>query len=201
MISICIPTWEAYGQGVELLKRCLNSVKSQTYRDFEVIVSDNSKGNEILELCERYTRVRYIYNPVRGMAVNTNNAMKKAKGGLVKILYQDDYFAHENALQEIADKFKPEDVWMITACSNNPKPYYSQYNTLGSPSVLTLRNGLDIWFDKNLKWVLDLDLYKRLYEIYGEPKILLDMNIIIGLGSHQETNHLTNEEKAKEEKL
>ncbi len=199
MISICIPIYEMHGRGEEMLRRCLNSIAKQTFKDYEVVVSNNSAGDWAYLLCNEYAKVRYIYNPIRGMAINTNNAMKKAKGELIKVLYQDDYFAHENALQEIVDKFKPEDVWMITACSNNPAPFYSINNTLGSPSVLTMRNKLDMWFDESLTWVLDLDLYKRLYKKYGEPKILLDVNVVIGLGPHQVTNNLSLETKINEE--
>ncbi len=199
MISICIPAWEMRGKGVELLTRCLDSIMAQTYKDYEIIVSDNSQYKEIYELCQKYP-VKYFYNPKRGMAANTNNALIMASGELFKILYQDDYFADENSLQDIMDNFGTS-TWLISGCSNNPHPYWNKdvptgKNTLGSPSCLTMK--YKVQFNESLKWILDCELYGRLYHIHGWPKILDKINIIMGEGEWQETNNLTEEEKLKE---
>lgn len=200
-LSVCVPVFEMHGQGLDMLRRCLDSLLTQTYRDFEVVIADNSFDDKLKELCFTYKEltIRYLKNPKRGMAANTNYAITHAKGALIKILYQDDYLAHENALSLIAEGFKRTDGWLITACSNNPSPYYSKYNTLGSPSVLTILNQNPYLFSEELKWTLDLDYYHRLYARYGSPKILPDINVVIGLGQHQETNHLSDEVKYKEE--
>lgn len=198
-ISVCIPVWEAYGLGAYLLKRCLDSLERQTFKDFEVIISDNSEGDELRELLVNYNfDWTYVRNPVRGMASNTNFAMKYAEGELLKILYQDDYFLTPTFLEEISDSFKEEDKWLITASSNNLNPFYSEVNTLGSPSALTLRKEGHLWF-ADLKWTLDIEFYKRMFKLWGEPKILLIVGLIIGLGSWQETNNLSDEIKRKEE--
>lgn len=199
MISICIPTYEMHGRGFDYFVRCIKSIKIQTYTDYEIVVSDNSKNDDIFDACVYY-KVRYIYNSVIGMASNTNNAIKNAKGWLIKILYQDDCFANSDCLQDIIDNFG-NSQWLITGCSNNPHPYWNDRvvwgnNTLGSPSCLTLRG--KEYFSNNLKWVLDCELYNRLYKKYGEPKILDKVNIIMGLGDHQATNHLSDEEKRQE---
>lgn len=201
-MTIAIPVWEAYGQGFTLLKRCLDSILSQTFTDFEIVVSDNSFNDTLKTLCQTYKLpINYFANSDRGMANNTNFAIKQAKGDLIKILYQDDYLAHEGALQKINDNFKDKDNWLITACSNNQFPFYSKsVNTLGSPSVMTIRNKEPLLFN-DLKWTLDLDYYQRMQKKFGLPKILSDINVIIGLGEHQETNHLSEEIKRKEELL
>ena len=36
--SICIPTWEQYGRGVEFLKNNFEVLLSQTYKNFNVII-------------------------------------------------------------------------------------------------------------------------------------------------------------------
>ena len=69
MISICIPTYAMNGKGVEMLKRCLDSIKDQTYRDFEIVISDNTQGEtglKIEELVNSYDLpIKYFYNPRR----------------------------------------------------------------------------------------------------------------------------------------
>lgn len=196
MISICVPIYNM-DNGVEFLKTNLNSIKSQTFTDYEIIVSDNSDSDMLKMVCEPYG-VRYFKNPDKGMAQNTNFAIDKAEGDLIKILYQDDFFAHDDALKDISD-FKGE--WLITACSNNPHPFYSEHNTLGSPSVLTIRKGCPVRFDKRFYWVLDLDFYRQLYALYGEPTILNKINVVIGTGTHQISYKLSDKRKQIEEQL
>lgn len=201
-ISVCIPVYEMHGKGVEMLKRCLLSLQNQKFTDFEVVISDDSENLDIWNLLRNYTEsldILYVKNLNKGMAANTNSAIKSARGELIKILYQDDYLAHKNSLKNIVGNFTEN--WMITGSSNNPHPYYSHVNTLGSPSCLTIRNHDPLLFDENLKWVLDLEYYKRMYEKWGTPQILDEVNVVIGLGEWQETNHLTLEEKLKEENL
>ena len=101
--------------------------------------------------------------------------------------------------------FEDRDEWMITGCNTNLHPQWTNdietgNNKLGSPSVFTFRNhfGNNLLFDETMSWLLDCDLYKRMYEKYGEPKILDVKNIIIGQGDHQMTYILTNEEKLAE---
>jgi glycosyltransferase involved in cell wall biosynthesis len=187
-----------YGKGVQYLERSLDILERQTYDNYEIVVSDNSDDHAIEKLCKEFD-VRYIRNPIKGMAANTNNAIKEAKGDLIKILYQDDFLAYDEALEDIVNNF--EGSWLATGCSNHPHPFYSEVNTIGSPSVITIKNGLDLWFDEHLTWALDLDFYKRLYAKYGEPKILDIVGVAMGLGDHQVTNNLSDEIKMYEENL
>lgn len=179
-ISIAIPFYAGMKNAQFFMDRCLASIRSQTFQDFDIVITDTGK-----------------------MAENTNNAMRQCTGELIKVLYMDDYFAHKNALKDIVDNFKDEDDWMITGCDNNPHPRWTDdietgNNKLGSPSCLTFRNSKKLYFDEKLSWVLDCDLYKRWYEQSGKPKILSGVNINIGIGDHQHTNILSNKEKLLE---
>ena len=143
------------------------------------------------------------------MAQNTNESMRNANGEIIKILYMDDYFANENSLQIINNNFRGS--WMVTGCEHfdGDKQYgvhYPKYNkkilfgfnTIGSPSVLSLKNEGIIFFDENMTWVLDCDYYVRLYKKYGKPTVLNEINVIIGTGKHQMTQILPNFKKIKE---
>src|SRR5574343_1107092 len=205
-ISICIPTYEMNGIASEFLSRSFNMLKKQTYKDFEVIVSDNSHYDDIKNLCidpmYQTLNIKYFKNPRIGLSANTNESMKKASGELIKILYMDDYFANENSLKDIVDNVKGN--WMVTGCGQDigngkiKKEYYPTYNktiymgknTIGSPTVLTIKNTDILFFDENLKWLLDCDYYKRLYDKYGEPSILNEINVVIGIGKHQTTSSI-----------
>lgn len=166
------------------LERCLNSIRTQTYQNYEIVQCEAGLG----------------------MAGNTNQAMRMASGDIIKIIFMDDFFEGKDSLQKIVDNFKGE--WLVTGCKNDQDlghhmPTYSDdihtgNNTIGSPSVLAMRKGKELYFDEKLSWLLDCDLYKRLYEKYGEPDILEDINIVIGIHPGQMTNILTREQKLSE---
>ena len=214
LISICIPTYEMHGEAKRLLTRSFDMLLKQTYKNFEVIISDNSEDDVIKTLCEnpdyQSLNIKYSKNPRKGLAPNINEAIKKATGKLIKILFMDDFFADENSLKDIVNNFHGH--WLVTGCghdngngkvSNIHFPVYNKNlhlgkNTIGSPSVLTIKNENPLLFDENLTWVVDCDYYKRLYDKYGKPDILNKVNVIIGLGEHQTTNHLNNKFKSRE---
>ena len=47
MVSILIPTYEMAGRSVEMLHDLLNSLDDQTYKQYEVIISDDSDNEQI----------------------------------------------------------------------------------------------------------------------------------------------------------
>ena len=215
-LSICIPTYEMHGRATEMLTRNFDILKKQTFKDFEVIISDNSLDDVVKNLCEndiyQFLNIRYIRNPRKGASSNTNEAIRNARGDLIKILHMDDFLVDKNSLKDIVDNFKGG--WMVTGCRQEKSkwwrrkvhfPLYNEKihlgkNTIGAPSVLTIKNNNPLLFDENLKWLFDCDYYKRLYDKYGEPTILNKVNVIIGIGKHQVTNHLTRQIKNNEKK-
>ena len=182
-ISIILPIHNM-SNGAFFLWRAINSIMEQTFKEYEIIITREGK-----------------------MAENTNAGMARARGELIKILYLDDWFAHSEALQDIVDNFKEDDIWMITATNTNPHPYWTDdietgNNKLGSPSALTMRKSHYLCFDNRMSWLLDVDLYKNLYRTYGKlPKILDSINVNIGIHEGQMTNILTDEEKLAEHNL
>lgn len=185
-ISVCVPT-HAMDHADYFLGRLKDSLDQQTFRDFELIITKEGK-----------------------MAENTNAAIKKASGEIIKILYMDDFLFSRNALQRLVDNFKGG--WYASACVHTydgflfEEPHMPSYNsdirsgnnTIGSPSVIAFENNKPLLFDENLSWLLDCDLYARLYDRYGEPTLCTDLDIAIGKGFHQMTYKLTDMEKESE---
>lgn len=190
-VSICIPAHRGMKNHDFFLKRVLDSIEMQTFKDYEVVITYNGK-----------------------MAENTNSAMRKAEGEIIKILYLDDYFTNNISLQEIVDAFEanPDKQWLASGCFHDDglnsfaRPHIPSWgghmldgvNTIGSPSVVSLRKSALMYFDENLSWLLDCDLYQRLYDKYGLPIFLNTFNVTMGIGDHQMTYILTDEEKRTE---
>ena len=184
-ISIVVPIHDMLN-GDKFLWRLVNSLTNQTFKDWELVITKEGR-----------------------MAENTNAAIKKAKGEIIKILYLDDYLAHSNSLQVIVDNFKGG--WLATGCLHDDRisigsPHFPEWsedvikgnNTIGSPSVIAVENNDPLLFDENMSWLLDCDYYKRLYERYGEPTLVNDLNVIIGIGDHQITKLMPDTEKLAE---
>lgn len=178
MISIAIPVYRGMENADFFLKRCLDSIERQTYKNYEIVMHDQGVVGD-----------------------NLNEIVKRCKGEIIHILCMDDFYAHDNALKTIAEEF--EGQWLITGCNNNPNPYYTEdvhtgNNKLGGLSVIVVKNEDVMPFDPSLRWLVDCDFYKRMYAKYGSPKILNGVNVMIGEGRHQATNMLAQEIKRAE---
>ncbi len=91
LVSICIPTYN----GEKYLQEALDSVKAQTYKNIEVIISDDVSKDRTLEICERFKNEVnfpvYIYHhQPAGIGANWNNCIEKASGEYIQFLFQDD---------------------------------------------------------------------------------------------------------------
>lgn len=210
-MTVAIPTSDM-NEKEHYFTRLLDSLWYQTFQDFDIMVTDNSEDDVIKDVCEFYRAgITYYKNPIKGMAQNTNEAIKRSTGELIKILYMDDFLYHERALERISKAFSG--YWLVTGCNHtengldffNPhKPVYSEdihlgNNTIGSPSVLTIKNENPLLFDEEMTWLLDVDLYKRYYDAYGPPVILNDISTSIGLHEGQATHTMGDARKLQEQ--
>ena len=94
LISICIPTYN----GENYILEALNSIKNQSYKNIEVIISDDNSNDKTLEICEKFKSEVdfpvYIYNHLpNGIGSNWNNCILKSKGDYIQFLFQDDLLA------------------------------------------------------------------------------------------------------------
>ncbi|HLY65228.1 MAG TPA: glycosyltransferase family 2 protein, partial [Chloroflexota bacterium] len=86
-VTVAIPNWN----GARFLPACLDSLRAQTYRDFEVVIVDNGSNDASLSLlAERYPEVRVITWPEnRGVAAAFNEGVRQCRGELLALLNND----------------------------------------------------------------------------------------------------------------
>ena len=94
-------------EDTEFLDRCINSVLSQSFYNFEyILLDDGSKKNEVHKFMRRYRkdkRVRVLRNRENiGLASSSNVATKAARGRYVIRLDADDHFVDERVLERMA---------------------------------------------------------------------------------------------------
>jgi len=206
-ISICIPAFKR----IDFLKRLLDSIESQSFRDFEVIVTDDSPSVEVANLCKEYEKkftLHYHNNSNSlGTPENWNEAIRRAKGEWVKLMHDDDWFADEDSLQEYADTIAdhPSGVFFFCAYRNvfdksgktkevfvsslaraslqkNPAILFAS-NLIGPPSVVVHKNNGEFWYDRSMKWVVDIDFYIR---YLGKYRPIYIPDILVNVGMHDE---------------
>lgn len=107
-ISIIIPVFNAE----KYLKKCLDSILEQTFRDFEVIlVNDGSVDNSIV-ICEEYAdkdpRIILFYKKNGGVSSARNLGLNNAKGEWICFMDSDDYL-NANYLKALLDSVKNND--------------------------------------------------------------------------------------------
>lgn len=184
MISVCIPAYN----NLLAFKRCLESVLIQDYVNFEIIVSDDSSNNLIEDYIGALNEKRLNYyrnKPALGAPENWNNAITKAKGDYIKILHHDDYLAAKNSLTRFADAmrthpkadfcfcftdiyFKTKDLHFLhkqtktqlKRLTNDPFFLFFR-NVIGAPSATFFKNNTNLLFNKDLKWLVDVEFYIR----------------------------------------
>ena len=217
--SIAIPTYEMGGRGVEFLNHNLDLLNTQTFKDFEVVVSDHSADDEIKDLCDRWREeidIKYYKNSdgVGKSSSNINNALRYCNGHWIKMIFQDDFLYSNTSLQIIYDNVYMDGgiQWVVTACehTNNGvtmiRPFYPKWNdkmhlginTFSSPSVLTIKNEDTICFDERLVNLMDVEYYKRMYDKYGEPHYIMDISVVNRAWSGSVTNTLSNDIRQRE---
>ena len=90
MISVIIPVYNTR----EYLGKCINSVKTQSFNDWECIIVDDGSTDGSADLIYEYTRndsrFRAFYTENRGLARARNLGMDKANGDCF-FLDSDDY--------------------------------------------------------------------------------------------------------------
>jgi len=104
-ISVIIPTYNRSN----LLKRAINSVLNQTFKDFELIVVDDNSADDTKEVVNRFgagdSRIKYIrHKRNKGGSAARNTGIKHAKGEYIALLDDDDEWLPEK-LEKQLNKF------------------------------------------------------------------------------------------------
>lgn len=103
--SIIIPAYNAEAY----LKRCLDSILSQNYSDYEVIVIDDGSTDGTASILKQYPQVKIISQTNHGMASARNRGMEMAQGDYILFVDSDDRLC-PNALAILVPHLDGEDI-------------------------------------------------------------------------------------------
>lgn len=119
-ISIIIPIYKVE----QYIERCIQSVITQIFTDYEVILVDDASPDNALQVAENllqkssieFQAVKHPKN--RGLAATRNSGIAVAKGEYIMFMDSDDDLASTQVLQWFYDATQRGDFDLITAKTN-----------------------------------------------------------------------------------
>ena len=188
-ISLAIPYHDAPHTAF-FLSRILKSIHEQSFKDYEIVLLKKGRMGETYNEC-----------------------IRRSKGEYIKLMGIDDYFYQPDSLAEIVTGFEqcPQAWWLASACLHDDginvghlhtpswnDNLYAGYNTIGGFACVTIRNKDVPPISEDLDWIVDVDWYWRIFQQHGLPYVITKPNVVVGVGLHQTTHTLSQEQKEKE---
>jgi glycosyltransferase involved in cell wall biosynthesis len=220
-VSICIPVYGMKGKGSHYLHKLLSSVYLQSKQPDEIVISDHSDDTVLFDMLYKHWaskfNIRYYKNEnkVGCISANLNNCINKATGDIIDFMLQDDYYSHpwslNNRICNLGDK-----AWALSSTYHHrldTNEFYWHlipswrddihlgFNSIGSPSLLTMKRDTTSLFDENLFMLTDCDYYKMMYLKHGMPNITNDITVITTIWDGQSQNNVGSDKLNKEKEI
>jgi len=217
-VSICIPTFKQ----INYLRKTLDSIVIQDYEDFEIIVTDDTPDNSVKQFIDTYDfkgKLSYYKNAVAlGSPENWNECIRKASGKYIKTMHHDDWFFEPASLRKFVDALENEPnagfAFSLVNSYNEKLNKYNRHevtqefisnlrldpallffsNLIGPPSATIFKKDLELSFDRNLKWVVDIDFY--IHYLLKNKFVFINEVLIssVNNAAHSVTNDCINKE-------
>jgi glycosyltransferase involved in cell wall biosynthesis len=202
LVSVIIPTFNR----AWTLKKAIDSVLDQDYKNYELIVVDDGSTDQTEKLLNPYTEsIKLIQQPNEGVGAARNRGVKASSGNLIAFLDSDDYW-YPQKLSAQVDFFnanpdalicQTEEIWIRNGKRVNPKQKHQKLSgmiftpslamCLISPSAVMIKKELfdEIdGFDESLPACEDYDLWLRVTCRY--PVYLISTPLIVKTGGHDD---------------
>lgn len=112
LISVIVPVFNVE----KYLRRCVDSILSQSFNDFELILINDGSKDESGKICDEYkekdSRVIVFHYPNQGVSAARNHGLDSAAGDWVAFVDSDDYILPDY-LQNMYDNAKKFDSNLV----------------------------------------------------------------------------------------
>ena len=125
-VSVIIPTYNRAWS----LKKAIDSVLEQDYKNFELIVVDDGSTDDTEALVTEYAKsVKFVQQPNLGVSAARNKGIQISSGSLISFLDSDDYWEPKKMSTPVeffnanpdALIFQTEETWISNGKTVNPK--------------------------------------------------------------------------------
>lgn len=208
-IIICTLNSEKY------LTQCLESIISQSFKDYEIIVVDGGSIDKTLSIVNCFNISKVFTDVKGGVSCAMNFGITKAIGDIIAILHSDDYYYSNATLQKVIDCFdekkcnwlygnivylKENEEFTFNVNANYSQDYFSHTFNIPHPAVFIKKLVYDEigLFSTQYKYAMDYDLLLRVANKYTPEQ--LDDNLTV-FRQHKESLSTSNWSSAQVESL
>lgn len=104
LISIIVPVYNTE----KYLDQCIQSVLTQTYTNWELLLIDDGSTDSSGAICDKYAaednRIKVVHKPNTGVSDSKNIALDMAKGEYIMFLDSDDYWCINDCIAQLYAK-------------------------------------------------------------------------------------------------
>lgn len=119
-VSVIVPVFKAE----KYLRKCVDSILAQTFRDFEVLLVDDGSPDGSGAICDEYAkkdpRIRVIHKENGGVSSARNIGMDEARGEWLAFIDSDDWIT-ENYLSDLVINASGESLFVCQGFYSNQK--------------------------------------------------------------------------------
>ena len=107
MISVIVPIYKVE----RYLRRCVDSILNQSYKDFELLLIDDGSPDNCPQICDEYARqddrIRVFHKSNGGLSDARNYGLDRMKGDYVSFIDSDDYVGPDylKTLMDLIDEY------------------------------------------------------------------------------------------------
>lgn len=139
MVSVIIPIYNVRS----FIERGLNNVLSQTYQDFEILLSDDGSTDGSYEECKEWalkdTRICVLHQENKGAGAARNHGINKAKGEFIYFFDIDDQI-RPDLLEYCVKTMNEKSVDFICFGYDNVETTFKSKVTISFPEAIITSN-------------------------------------------------------------
>lgn len=169
----------------QFIESCVKSVLNQSYPNIELIIVDGASSDNTLQIIQSFNNPKIKIHSERdnGIYFALNKGVSLASGDVIGFLHSDDFFVHENVIEEIAGELQNSNIHGVYSNlkyvhHSNPKQIIRNWKSKPfkpinlkfgwmppHPTLFLKREVYDTigWFNTNYRIAADYDWILRVF--------------------------------------
>lgn len=162
-VSIVVPVYNKQKQ----IKRCLNSLINQTYKNLEIIVIDDGSTDKSYEICKRYEnkdkRIKVIKKINEGVDIARHTGIKHCTGEYITFVDSDDSLS-KDAIELLVEALEKKNADIV---------FGNYERVIGKLGLIKKRRQQGIYQDKTILHNEFIDVHLKSFCGWGEIPVTM----------------------------